>query len=455
MFSPHGSNYSYTSIAPRYSPRSSALATTHTERGTHVENDTITEGLCSDPLQVFDVDRDVDGTVPVQLRNLCTRGSYSWVEAPRPTILVPGTHPLNGLHRACCRIAHRYIPCNVWNTGSPRAWRDRAVPFRVAEDSGASIFDPSGHFMAPMSKLLPLFLAVDVMEEGSPAEARTDWGALDFVLDRSSMRKLLRWVRCADPKLPLGSARPPPFRLDLHLGGEKTVLVEPRSVGAYTKTGFRRNFDKTMTFPDAASAPSTKYHHRIVQYVSVRGLRYLPAMSLRDPLRHPQDLENLKLVVRFEVDAYAPEDGVLADMSAKLSLYPPAPPPAPATSTICSNAAVAVVRGGKFIPHSSLIEITTRSYKAQRKWYEIYPQLFLSQTPHFYLAVHDRGTFLQIAKHGPASPRLSPYENHERMQQSMRQLIHLLETVQEMVKQHGKQGVLSLVCRDGKLRAHC
>ncbi|KAI9065989.1 hypothetical protein FKP32DRAFT_1566676 [Trametes sanguinea] len=371
---------------------------------TRATDDALVEGLRSDVLQAFDWVAEVERTAPVRLENFSSRGSYSWIDAHKPTILVPG---------------------------SPRAWRDRALPFRVSQDWGFNVFDPSGFFMGTMSKLLPLFRAVDVMEEDARAETRTEWGALDFVLDRSSMRKLLRWVRFADPTTPPTGALPPPFRLDLQLGGEKTVLVDRWDTRTFETMplGFRRNFDEATTAP-TTSAQSTKYHHRIVQY----------------------DLESLRLMVRFEVDAFTRDDDDPTDLFANLSLSSSSTPPITTPATTDTSTAIAVVRGGERIPHTSLVEITTRSRKAAGyKWYETYSQLFLSQTPHFYLGMHDHGTFFEIEKHELASPKFDRYEKDERMQRSLRQLVRLLEAVQDLVKQHGKEGRLSLVCRKGKL----
>lgn len=54
----------------------------------------VTEGLAPTALQVIDVDADVDSSTPVTLDGFKCLGSYSWEDAPQPTILVPGMYSI-------------------------------------------------------------------------------------------------------------------------------------------------------------------------------------------------------------------------------------------------------------------------------------------------------------------------------------------------------------------------
>ena len=159
--------------------------------------------------------------------------------------------------------------------------------------------------------------------------------------------------------------------------------------------------------------------------------------------------------MRFEADACIPEEDDLLDAFARLTVSPSSssshPPPPPAT--VDSDTAIAVLRGGTLTPHSSLIEVATRSSKGltTHRWYETYTQLFLSQTQHFYVAVHQSGLFSEVAKHQLAAPRLARYAQDEHMQRSLRQLVRVLGAVQALVKAHGQRGRLSVVCRRGRL----
>ncbi|KAL1946157.1 hypothetical protein VTO73DRAFT_15284 [Trametes versicolor] len=408
----------------------------------------VKEGLAPTALQAIEVDADVDGSTQVTLEGFKCLGSYSWEDAPQPTILVPG---------------------------SPPRWRDRPLPFRVPFDSGLQIFDPNGYYMGSTSTLIPLFRAVDVVAEDN-ADTTMDWSAVDFVLDRSSLRKLLRWARSANAppspntdrndqitandtgagsrpraapdRTPTAARGVPDFRLDLQLGGKKTVLVErwdTRTCQYVTppKYGCRSNFDEAATAP-RTGCQSSKYHNRIVQY----------------------DLEGLRLVVRYEVDACLIDDEDPSDLLASLSLssssspsHPtPRPPASPSNPTHRSpsphsDTSLTVVRGGAPVPQSSLIELATRSPKGllAHKWHETYTQLLLAQTPHFFLAVHHNGSFKDVAKHHRAAPAFTRFDHDARMQRALRQLVRVLGAVQRSVCAHGQRGRLSLLCRGGNL----
>lgn len=87
------------------------------------------------------------------------------------------------------------------------------------------------------------------------------WPSVDFVTDRSNLRKLLRWSENKS-----GDA----FRIDTQLAGDKTVLMNrwekrTREHGQSTSYGF--NFEDATTAP-VAGCEKTTSHHRIVKYVS-------------------------------------------------------------------------------------------------------------------------------------------------------------------------------------------
>ncbi|KAI0671233.1 hypothetical protein C8Q78DRAFT_974591 [Trametes maxima] len=443
-------------------PYTDTLSTANTEPDLLPDAD-MSEGLLPGVLHAFHVDSGVDTGDPVKLENFKVLGSYNWIDAPQPTILVPG---------------------------SPPEWRDRPLPFRVPPDSGIQVFDPNGYYMGSTSTLIPLFRAVDVVAEDN-ADTSMDWGAVDFVIDRSSLRKILRWVRCTNADAssntptttntttnakwntngnkphqtdtttnntprpahtrswaqrdPRGAGGVPHFRLDLQLAGKKTVLVERWDTRTcqellHGSHGCRNNFDEAATSP-ARGPKSTKYHNRIVQY----------------------DLEGVRLVVRFEADAYIPRENDPADLLSGLSIScspsPPAPSPSSPPTPDYSDTNLAVLHGGTLIPQSSLIEIATRTSKGRltHKWHETYTQLLLSQTPHFFLAVHQNGQFSAVERHarraagGTSQPGLERFDRDARMQRDLRQLVRVLGTMQGLVRGRGRRGRLSLVHRQGRL----
>lgn len=182
-----------------------------------------------------------------------------------------------------------------------------------------------------------------------------------------------------------------------------------------------------------------------------------------------QDLEGLRLVVRYEVDACLIEDDDPSDLLANLSLLTSSSPshstprlplspshPTHRSPSPHSDTSLTIVRGGAPVPQSSLIELATRSPKGllAHKWHETYTQLLLAQTPHFFLAVHQNGLFKDVAKHHRAAPAFTRYDYDAPMQRALRQLVRVLGAVQRAVRAHGQRGRLSLLCRGGRLELY-
>ncbi|KAI0770637.1 hypothetical protein C8Q74DRAFT_1317829 [Fomes fomentarius] len=369
---------------------------------------------------------------PVKPENVKFLGSYNWVEEPNPTMIVPG---------------------------SPPVWRDRPFPYRVFFDSGVRFVDQNGYRMGNQSCLLPIFRAVDVIYE-EDADTSMDWSAVDFVTDRNGLRKLMRWIQHS-PDNPEEQLKE--FRIDLQLGGKKTVLMHrwekrTRELSDRPRSGCGMNFEHASTTPAKGCKRGTG-HHRIIQY----------------------DLDGLRMVVRFEVDACLPpaengacessessESSVGAKSASADSLGNTVPTEIESLTDIMSNLNVTsenetspaqsnditVIRAGSQIPQSSIVELVTRSVKYidEFDWQEQYPQLLLSWTPHLFLAVHDRGTFERMVKHELGTTELRHIEASTRVQSSFQKLVETLKTIQALVMEHGRRRRLSLVCQpDGTL----
>ncbi|KAI0738902.1 hypothetical protein C8Q80DRAFT_1112906 [Daedaleopsis nitida] len=370
------------------------------------------------------------GAAAVKPQNVEYIGSYSWVDEAQPTIIVPG---------------------------SPREWLERAFPYRVAFDTGVRFVDQNGYRMgARASCLLPLLRAADVVAEEN-ADTSMDWAAVDVVTDRNGLRKLMRWLQHdrTTSEEPLKE-----FRIDLQLGGRKTVLMHrwekrTRENAEPPRTGCGFNFERESTRPAAGCERGTG-HHRIVRY----------------------DFGGLKMVVRFEVDACIPQPRAGGAPTSPTRTQPASPRKSTATSANVdsltdllanlgvssqSNAAtsstesasdITVIRAGSQVPQRALVELTTRSakYVDAFDWKEQYPQLLLSGTPHLFLAVHDRGMFERIKKHelGTAELRRT-VESSPQTQGAFRRLGEALRAIQRLVVEHGPRTRLSLVCRDGAL----
>ncbi|KAJ7752581.1 hypothetical protein B0H16DRAFT_1373209, partial [Mycena metata] len=364
----------------------------------------IMEGLHPTPLQTLAIPTITNDAKDVVVSNLESIGSYNWTKASSPTIIVPG---------------------------SPPEWQNKAPPYQVPADTGIFFVDQNGYRMAS-AVLLPLIMAVEKAHAASDNPAAFDWGGekIDFVTDRNGLRKLMRWID--------GARADPPakeFRIDTQLAG-KTVLLnrwEKRTRDNLSGFTFGFNFEKASTDP-AAGCEESSGHHRIVQY----------------------DLNGLKMVVRFEVDACIPtaakSSGTgasiddLADSLAGINITSKKAPTSQTTHGLT------VVDGGAIVPHSSIVELTTRSERRQLEfdWKDAYPQLFFSQTPHHFLAVHNRGRFEMVNKRKLASSEMRGVE--QQIQPSLKKLRVALDTIKAVVLKHGQRGRLTLVFREGKLQ---
>lgn len=114
---------------------------------------------------------------------------------------------------------------------------------------------------------------------------------------------------------------------------------------------------------------------------------------------------------------------------------------------------VNVVRGGSKVPQSSLIEVKT--FGSLSKSYgltKVFPQLYLSQTPFHYVAIHQAGNFEVIRKNVLGEGQL--LEAEQKAQLSLKKLRSVLASVQELIKRHGAAGRLTLICSEGLLKVY-
>ncbi|KAG6864833.1 hypothetical protein C0991_006893, partial [Blastosporella zonata] len=365
------------------------------------------EGLSTTHLQIIAKLLPLGSEEEVKVTDLQYAGSYNWVDKPTPTIIVPG---------------------------SPRQWTNRAPPYQVHADDGLSFKDQNG-FRCPNHVLLPLITAVNHMS--SLNDENFDWASFDFVTDRNNLRKLLRWIN--------GQAND--FRIDIQLAG-RTVLLnrwENRYQEHMSGRTFGFNFEKAST-KSAPGCEASTGHHRIVRY----------------------DMNGLKLVVRFEVDACIPAESPTAspvaspsgdldsiiDALSGVSLRTDPAMPTLSTASL-GTSAVTVIPGGSIVPQSSIAELTTRSTQnaSNFDWKESYPQLFLSQTAHHFLAVHERGYFKEINKRKLESPELKKLAVDE-IQGDLKKLRRLLDLIKDLATKHGERGRLSLVCQNSELKVY-
>ncbi|KAF9464193.1 hypothetical protein BDZ94DRAFT_525066 [Collybia nuda] len=375
--------------------------------GTLVPDRVITEGLLATALRTIPRLEKSSDEKEVKITNFECIGSYNWVDSPSPTIIVPG---------------------------SPPRWQNRPTPYSVHPDDGVAFVDQNG-YRIPSAVLLPLITAVE--RKSKLNDATFDWASVDFVTDRNGLRKLLRWI---------GGTAKKDFRIDMQLAGTGTVLLnrwEVRTSEQMSGFTYGFNFEKASTKPVPGCEKSTG-HHRIVKY----------------------DLDGLLMVVRYEVDACIPWEeepttprpraatdvddliGALAEVKITPQLND--------ASTIPkaeSPPKLTVLNGGSDVPQSAIVELTTRSINRVHEfdWEESYPQLFISQTPHHFLAIHERGRFIRVDKRKLTSTELQNVME-DVIQPHLKKLRRLLGTVKKLVIEHRQRGRLSLVCQEGELK---
>ncbi|KAF7976193.1 hypothetical protein HWV62_7366 [Athelia sp. TMB] len=299
------------------------------------------------------------------------------------------------------------------------------MPFRVRGESGLVFVDQNGFRMQHMP-LLPLIRAVELLSNRKkfvvPGHTRenVNWRAVDFITDRSNLRKLLRWID--------GSNAGRVLRIDAELAGDGTVLLNrwERRTREYGQGSYGFNLEKATT-KEVAGCEGASSHHRIVKY----------------------DLGGLAMVVRCEVDAFIPctqtglnsvnNDASHASNTHEMKKY----------ANFTESEGLTIRYGGLVVPHSSLIELKS---SAKIKWPETYPQMWLSQTPWLYKASHNDGQFHTLNKTALESPELA--EIAEKSKVRFERLRDALRTIKNIVVNAGLQGRLSFVLERGELKVY-
>ncbi|KZT11773.1 uncharacterized protein LAESUDRAFT_808755 [Laetiporus sulphureus 93-53] len=370
-----------------------------------------TDGLSSMPVASLSRPVEVEG-LNIAIEHCEYVGSYNWLDLKTPSILVPG---------------------------SPRMWRDKALPFEIPPDQGRLLVYEDG-FRMPAYPRLPMLKAVDVMTEATGRHLR--WPDIDFITDRNFLRKLLLWAGGG------GSGRNDAFRIDLQLFGERTVLLnrydERTWLNINPKQGsYGRNFEEHTT----TAAPGCERggsHNRVVQY----------------------KFGGLSMLVVFEVDAYLSPENEASSSNAppSSSEIPVQNPTAPSKSpqerrqrssqeqSELSEPTLNIIRAGTEVPQSSLIELKTSIRPLSKKWNNAYPQLLFSQTPHIFFAEHKNGKFTSMARHQLGAPDMQEIDRGA--EPRLKKLRSLLRDIQELAVRGGKTGRLTLLQRNGKMEVY-
>ncbi|KAF8554518.1 hypothetical protein OG21DRAFT_1412429 [Imleria badia] len=328
----------------------------------------------------------------VRLRHVKPVASYSWIDAPVPTMVVPG---------------------------SPWIWADECPPVtQVPLDAGVQYIHHDASKMGNHSPMLPLFVAIDALHDDYP------YKDLDLVTDRNGLRKLLRYidhVRTEDN-----------FRIDVDLVGKTCLFTRQEENTALTgqHTGYGHEYLKAATRVPTGCEKMLD-HHRIITY----------------------KFGSLNILLGFTADACIEpkidDDDLLASFSS-LSLG------ANAEKTTAANESVSpagldmkLTSSRSLVPQSDLIEVKTRSIYREPNWREIYPQLYLSQTAWLYMAKHSSGVFQPVEKIALTGDEMKPYA--EMMEGSLAKLKNLLKAILKAVREQGEGVPLSLVHQGGTL----
>ncbi|KIJ62271.1 hypothetical protein HYDPIDRAFT_30535 [Hydnomerulius pinastri MD-312] len=332
---------------------------------------------------------------PVKLCDVKAIASYSWIEAPTPTIAVPG---------------------------SPWVWSDTHVT-RVPLDKGVQQIHHNASKMGNQSPLLPLFAAVDALHE----EFR--YGDFDLITDRNTLRKFLRCIRGARDAHDRMD-----FRIDIDLIQNTCILTrceERNTHDVGTRSGYGAEYQKATT-KAPLGCEKMSGHHRIISY-KFGGIKLLLRCTVDACTESDIDDDDLFLASFSSLSIRGGGNG---------SAQKPPPPPLHGLN-------VKLTSPRTVIPQSDLIEIKTRSAYRELDWDEIYPQLYLSQTAYLFIARHDRGTFRPVEKIELDGDDMKAHAKEA--EETIFKLKVLLEDILKAVREEGAGSPTTLVCQDGTL----
>ncbi|KAI0070367.1 hypothetical protein K474DRAFT_1713391 [Panus rudis PR-1116 ss-1] len=328
----------------------------------------------------------------VEVKNVEYVASYNWVDTDyhdgKAMIIVPG---------------------------SPPVWKDKQMPYQVSRDIDSqrkAPVDPHAHYI-PNMPMLPMFRAADFLTSRGQTRGIL-WKEVDFVTERNSLRKLLRFI---DGKYNMGWE----FRMDTQLLGVRTILLQRwqessrQDVYPYS---YGTNFEKEIT-QAADGCEGSGSHFRAIKY----------------------DFNGLTMVVRYEVDAYCMSEDVQENAQKN----------AQATMVTRRHDDLDINAGGSIAPQESLMEL--KSFKDTSRYGlnmdDIFPQLYLSQVPTCLVGLHRGGVFTNQILLGQDSP--SMVQAKRAAEARLGKLGALLHIIREAVLEHGVGARLSLVLQEGVL----
>jgi hypothetical protein len=308
--------------------------------------------------------------------------SYNWIEAPTPTIAVPGLPP---------------------------TWRGINIPRQLKKDNGL-VYVAQNAARHPESPMEPLFRALYA------ENSAFDISSVDIVSDRNNIRKLLSFI---EPSSSAHGVKSFTMRMEVvnevvFLHREETLTQE--IIGPDDFKGYGHEFEKASTKNEIARSTG---HHRVISY------RF---GSLRLIVRHETD-GYVDLGGPSQLDKEVPADNVLSGLLESLSISQPKAP----DETKPTGSKLTVHKEGRKIALQSTLEIKTRVHHKPLSVADVAPQLWISQTPKLVRAYHDRGKF-KVPVVEDVTSALQQWERST--QQPLRRLAALLARLVAAGKHH-------------------
>ncbi|KAJ0415192.1 hypothetical protein BJY00DRAFT_305054 [Aspergillus carlsbadensis] len=330
-----------------------------------------------------------DTLVPTSISHVKSLSSYSWIEAPMPTIAVPG---------------------------SPALWNPPLKHYQQIKKDSGLVYIAQNAARHPSSPLEPLFRSLYI------AHPSFNIHSVDLVTDRNNVRKLLSFV---NPSLRKDKSEP--FTIEVEVTKDTAIfcrcetanykIIDPNEFQGH---GFE--FEKAYTTEIVNNSGS---HHRIISY----------------------HLGGMKLLVRYETDGYIrdpAQDGNEGSSFSKPQFSLPSKPAYAASDT----SALMIKEEGQVVALDSILEIKTRTKKRQITLDEVIPQMWASQTPNLVRAYHKHGRF-GCPNVENVTKELKMWE--ETHHADLEKLVALMRDIVSIVKENGGKAVVRYDCERDKL----
>lgn len=328
--------------------------------------------------------------------------SYNWIEAPTPTIAVPG---------------------------SPALWSAPRGPRQLNKDSGL-VYIAQNAARLPDNPLEPLFRALHITDPSF------DLREVDFVSDRNNIRKLLSFV---SPGLSNNGLEP--FTIAVEVTKNTAIFCRQETkthefIGPREFKGFGHEFERAYT---RSQLNGDTGHHRIISY-RFGGLSFI--------IRHETDgyVSTTTQASRGREPDHDGISGLLASLSLSASTGRSAT--VTAASAAAAGSKLSIRKEGEVVPLQSTLEIKTRVFHRRLGFRDVAPQLWVSQTPKLVRAYHRKGMFQEPeVEDVTADIKRWEEDNHEHL----RKLAALMNKILGVAKELGGSRIMRYDATEDKL----